>query len=399
MSAESSSRRPSGPRSFPSHGRLSLLLPLGVALVLIAGCESSELARLREENENLKQALLELEERLDGPAVTVPPFTVGLALSDPGGREGRTLELLRESLDAAASQSGRGFRIRPITGEHELARLRGGLIQNHLLEGAIPLEVTDLAIQLREDQQQLLIAEQALPEEGLERERLEEGRVRITHPGPLRVMAGTGARGELVLPYEVDGEPGALPLGITEADLFATSEEPRFIRQGDLELSYRIDLAPLRAYEISDFAGDMGRFLRHMRYSKSAGQLNRYQTIRDSTYLFGYGPFPTGLVQRLETPTYIERVEVLALAPEVVEQLEPGMNESRLLEVIAAVESPWESCQLANLDGEIKSWERPLQIQVPFLSRQTAPGKGLVFYTRYDPDGPVLLGDYTLKGK
>ncbi len=376
----------------------SLIGILSVLTLLLVSCRSNELQQLEEENAKLKALLAELESQ-KGPRVEVPPFTVGVAASSENQRNSEHTELLRQSLEAASTIDQRNFQINSVNDEQELAKLRGVLIRQHLSEGKVPVLLTDLSFKLRENNRTFTISEEEVPSEGLIAERIDENWIRLNHPGPIQAHIELDGRGEFSLPYSQEGVRGTLPLELTEAELFSISEEPRFARQGDFSLNWKIDLAPIQAYQVSGFNGDIGMFLHRMRYPNSPSRLNQYQTVRDSTFLFGYGPYPTGLIQRMETPPYIERVEVLSITEEVYNSLEPGMSEGKLLELLAQVETKWEDCQFAELKGQVKSWERPVQTKVPFLSRQTSPEKGLVFYTKYDKDGPLLVGDYSLTGK
>jgi hypothetical protein len=168
-------------------------------------------------------------------------------------------------------------------------------------------------------------------------------------------------------------------------------------RQGDVSFNWQVSLEQVHAYRVSNYSGDVGSFIRKMRYPE--GGLNQYQTVRDSIFLFGYGPYQTNLVNRIETPRFIDRVEVTPISSGTFEQLAPGMEEEKFLQNMKEGQGGWASCSFVEFTAEKKIWERPPVVGFPFLSRQVSQDKNKVFYMKYDQKGPVLVGDFSLKGR
>ena len=171
-------------------------------------------------------------------------------------------------------------------------------------------------------------------------------------------------------------------------------QRPHSARQGDLSLNWRLSLSQLQVYRVENFQGDVGRFLRTMRYpGPEVASISQYQTLRDSVFLFGYGNYVTGLVNQIRTPAYITEVEVVPLDAGIFGRLEGGMGEDEILELVAGSDR-WVPCGFVEYVKGDKVWERPTEMGFPFLSRQYREDKNLTFYTKYDAKGQTLIGDF-----
>jgi hypothetical protein len=369
----------------------------------LLGCASEEVERLREENARLRQLLAELEASSKGGATTIDEFTVGLAAAEKSFDEGDFVELLRTSLQESAAPTSR-FAMSQESEEQSLAKVRGMLIQQYLSERKVPIRIWNLSFKLKDPSATFKLGGTPVPREGLVAEAAEpgdgSGGARLSFKGPLQAVMERDAAGRYSIPYEEPGVgSGTIEITVKDVEVPGEGEAPRVARQGDLSFNWQLSLEKIQVYRIGDFAGDIGGFLKRMRYPRSRSSLNQYQTVRDAVFLFGYGPYATGLVQRMQTPDFIDQVEVLALEPEVFTELEGGLPEEKLSELLAAGKGRWLACEFQKQEGNQKAWDRPAAVGFPFVSRQTSFAKGLVFYTKYDEKGSQLIGDYRMRGK
>ncbi len=368
---------------------------LAALIVLAAATGCGDLAALREENAALR---LEIEALRKATGVSrIGEFTVGIAAVDEDFDEGAFSELLRTSLEESSVEPI-SFRVAPERDERQVAKMRGILLQQYLREQKIPVRISSLTYKVRDPRGGFVIGGALVPSEGVVVEPAGDDLFRCTYEDPLDVTMLRDAAGRYAVEYEgSSGERGRVTIELDDSQLHHLGPEPRAAREGDISFAWQPGIERILVYSVSDFQGDLGTFLERMRYPRSRIELNQYQTVRDSVFLFGYGPYATGLVQQLRTPGYIDRVEVMPISPEVFAQLDPGLSREQLEELVAARRGDWLECEFLDTAGTEKVWERPVEIHVPFLSRQTSGEKRSVFFTKYSAEGPRLIGDYTTR--
>lgn len=378
--------------------RVGLLLVSAVWLTLLFGCKNQELERLRAENMRLRAALEDREPGSPANPETIDEITVGLAASEKDFDEQAFLELIRRSLQDAAI-GGTRFTIEPERDEQQIAKVRGMLVQQHLGEQEIPIRVTNLTFKLKDPASKFKIGGTVVPRDEVAGERTTDGLTRFTCSGPLLATMNRDGPGSYSIAYEdSDGGSGRIQLPLPDVEVLSAEDTPKFARQGDISLNWELSLEKIQVYRVSDFVGDLGKFMRRMRYPTVQTNLNQYQTIRDAVYLVGYGPYRTGLVSRMETPAFIDQVEVLPITATAFDRINPGIAREELDSLIRESASKWIACEFAEQNGDRKIWERPSSVQFPFLSRERSADKELVFYTKHGQDGSLLVGDFRIRG-
>lgn len=240
-----------------------------------------------------------------------------------------------------------------------------------------------------------------IPREQITVEKTADGLLRCSYKEALPAQMERDGSGKYSIAFEdSSGDRGAVNLTLEDVEVLNSEQPPQSARQGDIAFNWQLSLEKLQVYRISSFAGDMGLFMHRMRYPKLPNSnLNQYQTIRDSVFLFGYGPYATGLVNRIETPNYISQVDVMSITEEVFARLEGGLIEEELNKLLTESPGRWSPCKFVEFTSGKKIWERPVDVEFPFVSRQVSDEKGLVFYTKYDQKGSALIGDYRLRGR
>lgn len=374
---------------------LAGLLALGC--LWTAGCNQQELEDLREENARLRQ---ELASRAAGAPIRlqeIEEFTVGLAAAEKGFDESAFLRQLRASLQDSVMGDGK-FTITSEDDEQQVAKVRGMLIQQYLAEKRVPIRISNLAYKLKNQATDFKVGGSMVPRDGLGVERSGDNLFRVSYQGPLLAQMDRESPERFSIPYEdSEGGRGTIPLTLKDVEMFDASQPPQAARQGDISLNWQLSLEKVQVYRVQGYEGDTGAFMRRMRYP--GGGLNQYQTIRDAVFLFGYGPYFTGLVQRIETPRFIDQVDVLPLTEDLFKKLEVGISEDALNESLKSQSARGVSCNFVEFTQDKKIWERPMAVEFPFLSRQISQQKDKVFYTKYDTNGPVLIGDYRIRRK
>ena len=380
--------------------RSNLWIPLVALLVgSTAGCKNQELRRLREENRQLREEIEQLSKTLSAPEVKLMPvreFTIGLAATEKGFDEAAFLGLLRESLQEASTQDSR-FAVQIESDEQQIAKVRGMLIQQYLGEQKVPVKISNITYKLKDAGDDFTVGGSLVPRDGLETETTPDKLVRCSYRGALLSHMSRDSAGQYSIAYaDSSGREGRIPVIIRDVEVFDPDQPPRAARQGEIALNWQLSLEKIQVYRVRHFAGDLGRFEHRMRYPRQQSSINQYQTIRDWVMLFGYGPYSTELLSRISTPEYINRVEVLPVTQSISDQLESGIAEDDLSRLLASSGRSWIQCSYVGFSEAEKLWERPVSVSVsfPFVSRQISNEKGLVFYTKYDTKGPVLIGDF-----
>jgi len=375
----------------------TVLLLLGV--LVAAGC--ADLDSVRRENNALKAKVAQLESELfelhakgdTAVASRIRSFTVGLAASKPDFDEQAFLDLLNLSLKKNAVNTE--YSVARETDERVVTKVRGMLLHQYLAEERIPITITNLSYKQRSAKNDLLIGEQVVPRSAAGVSGDPDGStVHITFKGPLEATMRRDIQGRYSVAYEernVGG--GRINIPIRDVEILDANERPRSVRQGDLAFNWRLNLEKLQVYVVKNYQGDIGAFLRTMRYPGVKSAVSRYQALRDHVFLFGYRSYQTGLVNQLQTPAYITRVEVLAVPEEIFAKLEGGASEEDILRLIGNA-GQWVPCTFVEYDNGRKVWERPRDVTFPFVSRQYWAEKNLVFYNKYDTEGQILLGTF-----
>ncbi|MBI4583547.1 MAG: hypothetical protein HY717_05955 [Planctomycetes bacterium] len=324
----------------------------------------------------------------------IDEFTVGLAASEKSFDEGAFFQLLKSSLQEAATKDS-NFSTTTENDEQQLAKIRGMLVQQYLSEQKVPIRISSLTYKLKEAKADFKIGGAMVPRDDLTVEKTADGLVRCSYKGAIPAQMERDAAGKYSISYEdSSGDKGTVNLTLKDVEFMEAEQPAQTARRGDISFNWQLSMEKLQVYRIANFSGDMGLFMHRMRYPKLPTSLNQYQTIRDSVFLFGYGPYATGLVNRIETPTYISQVEVMPITEAVFQQLEGGIAEEELLKILSENPSRWMQCNFVEFESGKKVWEWPVAVGFPFLSRQTSDEKKLIFYAKYDQKGPLLIGDY-----
>jgi hypothetical protein len=375
----------------------------GALVLLLAGCgHQEEIRRLQEENARLR-GLLASHKPGEGPKLELTPireFIVGLAAAEKTFDEGAFQSLLKDSLQEASIGEAK-FTVQVENKEQQIAKARGMLVQQYLSEQKVPIRISNVTYKLNNPDQIFKVGGTIIPRDGVTTERSTDGMVRCTFKGPLLAQMDRDTQGKYTISYEFEGSEGAtgqIEVLIPDVEIFDPDQEPQAARQGDVALNWQLSLEKIQVYQVAAFTGDLGKFMHRMRYPRLKTSINQYQTISDSVFLFGYGPYRTGLFNRITTPRYIDRVEVLPITKEIYDKLEAGIAEETLSSVLTGVTGAWIECSFVEFASEERVWERPATVGFPFLSRQAANDKGIVFYTKYDGEGSILIGDYPLRG-
>ncbi len=368
-------------------------------LMTAAGCKTAamkqleaELAHLQAENERLREELAALLQG-DEPS-RIDEFTVGLAASERNFDERAFVSLLESSLKTAGGDTPR-YKVAPESDERQITKVRGMLIQQYLGAKKVPVRLFNLSYRIQNEGDSFRIGGALVPDSEVTRTTTGDA-IRCTLKGPLNAELDRTGKNRYAISYQdTTGRSGAIDITIDDADVVIESSLPKSARQGDIAFNWELSLEKLLVYQVNDFEGDVGVFLRAMRYPAERS-LNQYQTIRDSVFLFGYGPYVTGLVNRLETPSYISRVEVLPVSQAVFDRLEGGMSRADLESALREGSGQWQQCNFVEFTRDTKLWERPIAVGFPFVSRQTSEERELMFFTKYSREGSRLVGDYRL---
>ncbi len=383
-----------GPSGFAGRAMLVLWVLLGV------GCQtdqSKEIDQLRQENQRLRESLAN---SATGAVALMPvrEFTVGLAAAEKSFDEAAFFTLLRESL-REASTGEPTFVVAVEDNEQQIAKVRGMLVQQYLGEQRVPVRMSNLTFKVKSADDDFNIGGAVVPREQVQRENTADGLVRASFAGPILGQMERDRQGAFSIAYaDTSGTTGRIPVAIEDVEVFDPDQPPKVARQGDVSLNWQPSLEKIQVYRVNHFQGDFGKLMHRMRYPRMKVSIQQYQTIRDSVFLFGYGPYSTGLFNRLSTPVYIDSVEVYALSPEAFTALEPGITEQELSRALGERASAWVDCKFVEFSQTEKVWERPVSVGFPFVSRQTSKSKGVVFYAKYSEEGSVLIGDFPIRG-
>ncbi|MFQ5654219.1 MAG: hypothetical protein ACE5GW_05770, partial [Planctomycetota bacterium] len=320
-------------------------------------------------------------------------FTVGLAASKRGFDQQAFVNLLVHSLKESASRQS--FKVTHEPDERQQSKIRGMLVQQYLAAEEIPVTVSNLSFKLQEAGNDFKIGERIVPRGGAQiASATSGGPVFVNHTDPISAVLRRDQRGSYSIAYEeLGGGSGSIPISIRDLEILDPEQPPRSARQGDISFNWRLNLEKIHVYRIENFEGDVGRFLSSMRYPGIRTSISRYQTIRDFVFLFGYGNYVTGLVNQILTPSHISGVEVLPIDEGTFDALRGGMSEREVGEILGR-SAHWQRCEFVDFSGDQKVWERPAAVGFPFVSRQISEEKGLVFYTKYDSEGALLVGDF-----
>ena len=385
-------------------------IPIGgliVFLLLTVGCAS--LQELRDENQRLEAEIADLEQRLaelanrEGPPppdlTRIRTFTVGLAAAQKDFDEGAFVQLLEKGIARAAD--GSDYRLVRENDPREMDKVRGMLLHQYLAAEEIPITISNLSYKLRSSENEFLVGERVVPRSGVQIATARGGSaVHVSHKGPIPAIMRRASRGNYSIAYQERGSgPASVRLEIADVEILDPNQPPQSARQGDLSFNWRLNLEQLQVYRVEDFKGDVGRFLRTMRYpGPESTSISQYQTLRDSVFLFGYGNYFTSLINQIKTPRHITAVEVMGIDSATFERLDAGLDEVELLDIVGR-NVQWQACTFVEYDGDDKVWSRPPAMGFPFLSRQVWERKNLVFYNKYDAAGQqTLLGDYERAG-
>ncbi len=379
---------------------LRRFLPCAVAATLLvptSGCHnlSQEVAQLRAENARLEEENAMLRAGTDVPPPEFAPIqrlTVGLAAAANDFDEGAFEALLEESLGDAADASR--LRLSVQESPREVAKIRGMLVQQYLAADEIPILISNLSFKLADASSAFKIGGTVVPAAGSRREAAGAGTLvtyRESLPGVLRRKDG----GTFAIEYEELGRgTSSVDVELNASDMFAAGDGTRVKRQGDVSFNWRLNLAKVAVYQVEGFRGDVGQFLRQMRYGTAQSELGQFQTLQDNVFLFGYGSYRTDVVSQLRTPGYIDSVEVAPIDAGALAELSLQEDESQLLEQLGR-NVAWQPCEPLDFVGSERTWRKPIVVGFPFVSRQTSSARGVVFYTLYSADGTRLLGNFT----
>lgn len=376
--------------------RSLLFFTCALCLPLVSGCAYTQLQR---ENANLRREVQALRAQLAGGPVVpnmtpIQSFTVGLAASESSFKQEAFEKLLQDSLVAASEN--KEFKVSHETDERQVDKIRGMLVQQYLAAEEVPITITNLSYKLQDPAHEFKIGGQIVPRENVHTmpASSSNGAVAMTCPGPIHGVMHRDAQGRYSIAYEELGAGGGnIPIQVRDVEILDPEQDARAARQGDISLNWNLNLEKLQAYRIEDFKGDVGKFLLNMRYPSESTSISQYQTLRDFVFLFGYGPYMTSLVNQIRTESFIDSVDVMSIDEATFKELKGGMDQQSLLAALGS-RSEWVPCKFVSFQGSEKIWERPASVQLPFVSRQTSAEKSLVFYTKYDTRGAVLIGDY-----
>ena len=377
-----------------------------LSVVLAFGLSSCQLQPgLQQENDELRQEIADLLERIDqlesatpvgrAPLTKIQSFTVGLAASDSDFDNEAFLSLLMHSLKSSAENNN--FKVSPEGNETESTKVRGMLVQQYLAAEEVPIEIFNLKYKLSQDGNDFKIGEQIVPASSLETSR-RGGAVFASFKGELSAVMSRNSQGDYFVTYEElgGGGGGSIPVPVRDVEIMDAESGSRSARQGDISFNWRVNLEKVAVYRVSNFQGDVGKFARLMRYPGIPSSISRYQTLRDFVFLFGYGNYETGLVQQILTPPFVSQVEVMQIDEALFEQLQGGIPESEILELLGR-RAQWKPCNFVDFSRGNRVWDRPASVGFPFVSRQRSEAKLRVFYTKYDVNGPILIGEFELQ--
>jgi len=281
--------------------------------------------------------------------------------------------------------------------EAEVAKLRNILIQQYMSSKKVPIRLSNLTYKLKGGRDEFKVGGTMVPRENAVVEKTPDNLFRFTLKEGLVAQMDRETQDKYSIAFEDStGGRGVIPLVLRDVDVLNPSSAVQAARQGDISFNWQVQIEKVHAFRVSNYSGDVGLFIRRMRYPE--GGTNQYQTVRDSIFLFGYGPYQTNLVDRIETPRFIDRVEVLPISQAAFDGIEPGVADEKTLETLKEGRGGWSSCNFVEFNAEKKIWERPAAVGFPFLSRQVSQEKNKVFFMKYDQKGPVLVGDFSLKG-
>ena len=345
-----------------------------VFLLLNLGC--ADLQKLRDENQRLAAEVADLEQRMaeladrEGPPppdlTKIRTFTVGLAAAQKDFDEGAFTQLLERGIAKAAD--GSSYRLVRENDPREMDKVRGMLLHQYLAAEEIPITIFNLSYKLSSSENEFLIGERAVPRSGVQIATASGGSaVHVNHKGPIPAIMRRDSRGNYSIAYHEDGSsPAWVRLRVADVEILDPNQGPQSARQGDISFNWRLNLEQLQVYRVEDFKGDVGRFLRTMRYpGPESTSISQYQTLRDSVFLFGYGNYFTSLVNQIKTPRHITAVEVMGIDSAAFEQLEAGLDEGDLLDIIGR-SAQWQACTFVEYDGDDKVWSRPSAMSFPF---------------------------------
>lgn len=373
-----------------------------LSLVSLVACVSCASQTTLQENKELRARLEALQQQmglLQGNApeeqsfTPIQGFTVGLAATERNFDDEAFVRLLRESLRAASGNED--FRVRLESNERQVGKLQGLLLQQFLAEEEVPITISNLAFKLEDGGHDFKIGGRIVPRADREvRGATGGGLLHVTYAEPIPARMSRQSADEYTVTYEERGAgSGAVRIRVPDAELLNQPATARSARQGDISFNWSLRVDKLNVYRVENFSGDVGLFMRLMRYPTVRTAISQYQTLRDAVLLFGYGTFKTGLVSQIRTPAYVDNVEVVPVSFSTFEQLRGDMPLDELESLISR-EGKWQSCQFIDFSSDTKVWERPRPVTFPFVARQTSSQKGLVFFTKFDAEGSQLLGDF-----
>ena len=358
-----------------------------------SGC--GDLKQLQQENAVLKKQIEIMKAR--EMISRFSDFTVGIAAGGLGFNEDSFLQLLQMSLDEASLFTSRHSISREID-EQQIEKIWGMLVQQYFLGEKVPIRIFNLTYKTRDLIKNIKIGGVAIPIENVNFQETPNGFFLCTHDNSLAVFLDRNRAGDYSIDYQdSSAKVRTIDFGRMDMDLCSLDSSPRVVREGDISFNWQLNFEKLLVYRVRGFKGDMGAFHHAMRHSRPPITLNQYQTTRESVFLFGYGPYSTELSHTIETPGYIDRVEVLSITSEIFDNLKPGVRKEMLIKEINSTGSVWTPCKLIKKNRDDKIWERPGAIQFPFLSRQSSSPKERIFYTKYTPGSSELIGEFNLK--
>ncbi len=387
------------PRPFSAAVRRAALL---AALVVAGGCAKyknriNELTRENQKLRGVNEALeAELAARASGSDYDFAPirrFTVGVAAAEQDFDSGAFETLLQQSLDASAGKAKPALTAE--TSDRELAKIRGMLVQQYLAAEEVPIVISNLSYRLADAKHDFKIGGTVVPRDAAQVTSAGDGGAVGTLRDELPAVLRREGDDTFRIDYEESGQGrSSVEVRLTDLDMIASADGTRAARQGDVSFNWRLNLAEVRVYEVEQYRGDVGTFLRQMRVNGARGELSQFQTLQDTVFLFGYGPYRTDVVSQLRTPAFIDRVEVAAIDPAVVDALTVEDDEEKLLGTIGA-DVQWVVCESVDFERRERTWRRPIAIGFPFVSRQTSTDRGEVFYSLYTAAGTRLLGNFS----
>ncbi len=375
---------------------LVLALPFG-----LSGCQ---LEQLQKENADLQADVAELQAKIQAlrdaarssgtviDLTEIDSFKVGFAAAEVTFDESAFREWLMESLRHGVTGAG-NFRVQRESDDREVDKIRGMLVQQYLAAEEIPIKISNLTYKLQTPTHDFRIGSQVVPRNNTEIVKTSSaGAAQVRHADEINATMERDIQGRYSISYEeIGGGEGRIPVAIRDIEIMDPNQEPQFARQGDISFNWNLNLAKVVVYRVDNYQGDVGAFMLKMKYPK--GQISQYQTLRDSVFLFGYGNYNTSLVSEIRTPADITVVDVLPLDSSLANSLEAGASEQELVQALGSG-SKWIPCEFIRFEGGERVWKRPVEVGLPFVSRQRSETKMHTFYTKYTSRGAELIGDF-----